>query len=384
MKTYSNSKIGTYEQCPKKYDFKYIQKIQTDIPTTIEAFMGDLVHRALEKLYKDLTFTKLNSKEQIISYYEDLWESEWDESILIVKDYESYHYKEKGKKMLEEYYDSYKPFDDGKTIGLETQDFYDLNDKYKIHIRVDRLVYKDGVYEIHDYKTNNTLKTQKEADEDRQLAIYALGIKEMFKDAKKVELVWHFLAFNKEIRSTRTDEELQKLREEIIKDIEEIETCKEFPTKKSALCDYCEYKSMCPAWKHLFEIENGGETKVTELIDDYVKLKNEEKEMSEKAQKIAQKIKDVAKQKKVSVLYSDKYQVTIWSKETFKFPNKSDPLRKEFRRVMKSLNLYDLYSDIDNWDLEKDFDKLPQVHKSVLKNFARKEEIFRLYPRERK
>jgi putative RecB family exonuclease len=30
--------------------------------------------------------------------------------------------------------------------------------------------------------------------------------------------------------------------------IEKIERATEFPTEKSALCDWCEYKAMCPEW----------------------------------------------------------------------------------------------------------------------------------------
>ena len=73
MTTYSNSRVSTYENCPYQYKLKYIDKIKVDIPTTIEAFMGNLVHQALEKIYKDKKFMKENSLKEILKFYKDLW-----------------------------------------------------------------------------------------------------------------------------------------------------------------------------------------------------------------------------------------------------------------------------------------------------------------------
>ncbi|MFH1711202.1 MAG: PD-(D/E)XK nuclease family protein [Nanoarchaeota archaeon] len=67
MTTYSHSKIGTFLQCKQKYKFQYVDKIKSDIET-IEVFLGKRVHETLEKLYKDLQFEKLNSKEELLAH----------------------------------------------------------------------------------------------------------------------------------------------------------------------------------------------------------------------------------------------------------------------------------------------------------------------------
>ena len=380
MVNYSNSKISTFEQCGQKYKFQYIDKVETDVENTIEAFMGDLVHRTLEKQYKDLQFTKLNSKEELVEYYLGLWKEEYNSAILIVKDYGPEQYREKGKVMIEEYYDKYKPFDEGKTIGLETTDFYDLDDNYKIHVRIDRLVdMGEGVYEIHDYKTNSSLKTQKEADEDRQLAIYSLGVKDKYPDAKKVVLVWHYLAFNKELRSERTDEQLDELKLEILDSIKKIESEKEFATRKSGLCDYCAYKKMCPAWKHLFDSIDVSEDFGRKLVDRYALLKEKEDFLNKKLNEVSEKIKLYAEKKKVNTLYGAKMSVTIWSKDAVKVPGKNDPGRAEFIKQIKNLNLFEVYSDLDTWAFEKDFEKLSAIEQKALSRFITKKRIEKLY-----
>jgi putative RecB family exonuclease len=49
-------------------------------------------------------------------------------------------------------------------------------------------------------------------DEDRQLALYQIGIQNSWNGVDQVELVWHYVAFDKEIRSKRTEEELDALK----------------------------------------------------------------------------------------------------------------------------------------------------------------------------
>lgn len=378
MQTYSHSKLSTYEQCPLKYKYKYMDKIEAEIKT-IEPFMGDMVHQVLEKLYKDLQFQKQNSLNDLLEFYDKLFEENYTDDILIVKkEYTKENYKEKGKQMIIDYYNTYKPFNQTKTVGLETTDFINLNDEYKIHVRVDRLALNEkGEYEIHDYKTNNSLKTQPEADEDRQLGIYQLGVKEIYPNADKIVLVWHFLAFDTEIRSTRSNEQLQKLKEQTIDLIKEIESKESFEPKKSALCDYCEYKKICPVWKHLYEKEDNLDE--VKLVNEFVALKQKEKLLNKKIDELSEKILKVAQKKGYKELYGDSNSVLIWQKEAYKFPKKGELLRKEFIDVLKKLGLYELYADINNWDFEKEFEKLAYKDKQVLLNFAKKEKITRLY-----
>ena len=79
MTSYSHSRLGTFQQCRYKYKLQYIDKVKVDVPTTIEAFTGALVHKALEKLYKDLQFQKLNTKEELLTFFENEWEKTWDD-----------------------------------------------------------------------------------------------------------------------------------------------------------------------------------------------------------------------------------------------------------------------------------------------------------------
>ncbi|MCF7871573.1 PD-(D/E)XK nuclease family protein [Candidatus Woesearchaeota archaeon] len=389
MTTFSHSRISSFEQCKLKYKYHYIDKVETEIVRTIETFMGDIVHQTLEKLYKDLKFQKLNELQELIEFYNNLWIKNWEDGILIVKEqYTAENYKIMGQKMIEDYYKHYQPFNQAKTIGLETEDYYELNDKYKIHVRIDRLSSPEpGVYEIHDYKTNSNMKTQEEADSDRQLAVYAMGVKKLYPDAKKIKLIWHMLAFDREVVSERTNEQLDQLKKEIIEEIELMLKEINFEPTKSALCNYCEYQSICPLWKHLFEQKKEEIAEETlngkDLADNYARLKQYEKKVQKKMDEISEKIKRYSEKNNCRVLFGTNNALTIWSKESIKFPGKNDELRNQFKEALKGLNLYEKYLEIDNWVLEKDYPKLSDIDKSVLEKFGKKQTIFRLYLKER-
>ena len=252
MATYSYSKISTFENCPYQFKLRYIDKIIPDIPTTIEAFMGDLVHRTLELLYKKFWDTGWRlSEEEMVLYYDKLWMNECTEDILIVKqEMTSESYRNLGRKFLRNYYKKHYPFNYLEILGIETQDMMTLPDGSGWHVRMDIFAKdKEGNYYVIDHKTNSKTKEQWEADSDKQLAMYSIWVKKMFDDVKSVKLVWNMLAFNNSVISERTEEQLNKLQEEIMIKIAHIESAKKYPANVSKGCYYCSYQNICEYFK---------------------------------------------------------------------------------------------------------------------------------------
>ena len=342
MTAYSHSKIGTFLQCKQKYKFQYVDKIKSDIET-IEVFLGKRVHETLEKLYKDLQFEKLNSKEELLAHFEANWDSNWHDKVVVVKDeYTADNYKAMGKRFISEYYDHYKPFNSLKTIGLETQDLMPLSNGNQFHVRIDRLACDhEGNYYVCDYKTNNQLKAQEELDEDKQLAMYSIWIKQKYPDAKRVKLVWYFLAHDKEMISERSDEQLEKLKIETEELIKEIEACGEFPTNISTLCDYCQYRQMCPAWKHEVELEQKSEGEFKEddglrLVDEYSKLDVQEKDASAQKEIIREKIIKFAQQRGIDVVWGTDKKASVKSFDKINYPK-----TEEFIQLLKEKGIFE-------------------------------------------
>lgn len=385
MTKYSHSRLGTFNQCKYKYKLHYIDKVKVEIPTTVEMFMGDIVHQTLYKLYKDLQYQKTNSKEELLKFYEKLWEREWSDEILIVKeDYKEDNYKKIGLKCLSDYYDRYKPFNTRTTIGLETQDMLDLSGDNKYHVRIDRLSSdKEGNYYLVDYKTNNMLKTQDELDEDRQLAMYSIWVRKQFPDFKSIKLTWYFLAFDKEMISNREDKQLKKLQKEVEALIHEIESCKEFPTNVTKLCDWCEFKPICPAWKHDFELEskNFNEFKKDDglkLVDKFSSLNSTISELKKEMDQIKEKLIEFSKQKEISIVFGSNKKVSVKAFESISFPSKAE--REKLNQIIKDNGFWEELSDLDTFKLAKlvKEDKVPFKLKKKIQKFITTVNSFRL------
>lgn len=250
-KIYSHSRLSTFEQCNLKYKFRYIDNIIPEIEKTVEAHVGSIVHKTLEWLYSEIKDKRIPTIDDVIVYYSKNWMGEYKSDLIENKGMDEKHYYNKGIQYLLDYYNKYKPFDDN-TLEVEKEIFIDLDEKGEFKIRgfIDRLAYnlKTGEYEIHDYKTSNTMPKEEKIENDRQLALYSIAIKEMFGRDKKIKLIWHYLFFNQKIESRRTQEQLDQLKKETLELIKAIESTKEFKPNKSYLCNWCPYKPICPAW----------------------------------------------------------------------------------------------------------------------------------------
>jgi putative RecB family exonuclease len=388
MPTYSHSQLSTYETCPHQYKLSYIDKIKVETEG-IEAFMGSRVHDALEKLYRDLKVTKLNSLEEIIDYYHQSWEKNWNEMVQIVrKGYSAEDYRRLGEKCITDYYKCYYPFDQGKTLGLEENIYFPLDQEkgYSIRGFIDRLTLLDhSILEIHDYKTSGRLPTQENVNSDRQLAFYQMGVVGKWKDIQEIRLIWHYLAFDTEIRSSRTPEELHRLRRETLELIQKIETDRQFLPKEGPLCNWCDYQGFCPKRKHLMIVESLplneylNEEGVT-LVNKYVELKERKRLLDEEIDfelaKLEEALYAYAQREEVEAIFGSDHVAKIKIETKEKYPLKGDPSRKVLDEMIKKAGKWMEVSDLNPWMLARVIERAgwdPSLVKKV-KEFSTLEE----------
>jgi len=247
---YSHSKLSCYLQCPKKYEFRYIQGIQPP-SRTIELHLGSVVHETLRKLYADLQIPKLNSQSEILEFYNEQWNATLTPSTRVVRTGTTARdYLESGREMVSRYYTRFHPFNQVSTIGVEMEISFPLAGADSFQGVIDRISNaSEGRVEIHDYKTARRLPSLDKVRSDTQLALYEVAIRHRWPDTKDVSLVWHYLAHEKEIRDTKTPNQLEAARQHALRTIAKIESASSFPTSVSPLCDWCEYQSICPAMR---------------------------------------------------------------------------------------------------------------------------------------
>jgi len=365
MPTYSHSQLSTYETCPQQYKLAYIDKIEVETEG-IEAFMGSRVHDALEKLYRDLKVTKLNTLEELLHFYNENWEKNWSNMVQIVrKEYGAEEYRRLGEKCISDYYKRYSPFDQGRTLGLEESIYFPLEEEKGYWIRgfIDRLTLVDSsILEIHDYKTSNRLPTQEDVSSDRQLALYQMGVAGKWQGIQEVRLIWHYLTLDTEIHSSRTPEQLSQLRQATLELIRRIETDKQFLPKEGPLCDWCDYQGSCPKRKHLIAVGNLCPNEYLKeegvvLVNQYVELKERKmllnEEIDAKLAKIEEALYAFAQREELEAISGSGHVAKIKIEMKEKYPLKGEPRRKALDEIVKNAGKWMEVSDLNPWMLAR-------------------------------
>lgn len=369
-----------------------MDKIKLDEYETIEAFMGLRVHEVLEKLYRDLRLSKTNTMDQLLSFYNENWQKYYSEDIRIVKEgYSPENYRDTGAKCIRDYFARYKPFDDGKTLGLEQIVSIDI-EGYKLKGFIDRLSSRnDGTYEIHDYKTSQFLPPQSYFGSDRQLALYQLGVHDMFDDATSIDLVWHYLVFDKEIRSKRAPQELLNLKSDIAALIEKVEHAEaeyNFQALESALCDWCEYQSLCPKRMHIVKTGQMPLNKYlndpgVKLVNQYVEKTKERKRVLIEIDSELELLKDAiiayAKKEGVEIIRGNDKKLRVKIEEKTHFPTKEEKGRVELDAIIKEAGKWELVSDLNVYALAKVMGGWSPGLVEKIRRFTRMEESHRIY-----
>jgi RecB family exonuclease len=247
---YSHSRLSSFEKCKKQFFYRYVEKrpVETE---SIEAFVGKRVHAVIEKLNHFIGRGLVPSLPKVLARFRSDWDEQFDPDRVRTVRAENPpdFYRDNGERCLSNHYRRNYPFDRDESLGIEQLVGFALDDdgRYRVRGIVDRIVRAaDGAIEIQDYKTGRWVPSQQELDQDRQLALYQIGIAQRYGMAS-VRLVWHYLLRDQVRVSMRTPEQLDELRARTIELIDRVEAETEFAPTPSTLCSWCEFNDVCPA-----------------------------------------------------------------------------------------------------------------------------------------
>ncbi len=385
MPVYSHTQLETFRICPKKYEFRYVLKPEVAEVATAETILGSTVHKTLNRLYSDVSMEKIPSLIDMENYFDSVWQKEWHTNIRIYGDYDAGDYKKIGTKCLQEFYHRHHPFNQSRTLGLDYRAAVSLDSsgRYRMTGFIDRLAKaSDGTYEIHDYKTGKNLPSQAELEADQQLTLYNLLVRQLWPDVEKVVSIWHFLRFDEPLKATRTLEQVEKAKERVIARIDEIESSRasgHFPTRVSDFCSWCDYKQICPAWKHLFQLEKekgaiAEADQGRQMVDELAQLKAEAAELEARIEQVREAILEFAGQNGLTALFGTGQLARIFTSERPKLPDKElNPAgRQALENFLKEKKLWDKASDVFWYGLARVFKDrtVPEELKKRLKELA--------------
>lgn len=286
----SYSALQMFRTCPKRYEFKIIEHIRE--AKTREQVFGTLVHEALQFMFQHEPLYP--TLDQVIDFYREKFPRDWPPA-------EAELYRAHGETMLRNFYGKNAPWN-FVVLDLESRFEVILEDAETrtTHIlagimdRIDKL--PDGSFEIIDYKTQKKMPSQEKVDRDLQLSIYAMGLKKRWPhiEAEKIKLSLVFLKHGEKLSTARSDRDFAHTEEETLRTIREIETRaregSSFEPIVSPLCDFCGYKPICPAWRHLYknvkteEIEGA---RVPEILNEFFGLKDDKARIEQRLKELS-------------------------------------------------------------------------------------------------
>ncbi len=360
------------------FEYRYIIKPEVPDRDSIESFMGKRVHETIEHFYRDLHLTKNNSLKELEKHYSKIWKEHWKKNVVLRDGYSQKHFFDLGKKCLKNFYHDIHQKHNGDVIGIEKRVKIKIGSSL-LQGYIDLLV-KAGPhhYQIIDYKTGS-LKDQTQVDKDEQLALYQIAVQEQFPDAKKIDLIWHYLAYNHTATSQRSPQQINALKVKVGEQINQIESTNNFETKVGPLCGYCAYKSICPAWKHQEMLKALPKTQYKreeglKLADEYAKKYQEKsklvKELESQLEGLKEKIFEYANQHGFEVVQGTNCKLRLKTEEKISFPSKSSPERKELEKLIQKHNLWAEFSELDIYKLKNYIDE-GKIDKKLVKELLK-------------
>lgn len=235
IRRFSYSQLKDYEKCPRLYKLKYVLKIP-ETPAHNASF-GKSVHDALFDYHQLL----IEGKKVPWDEFETIYKRRWVPVGYKSKEHEGEMYKE-GLTLLQQYHaldrqrDSVPEMLEKEfSVRLETCHLIGRID------RIDRL--PGGEYEVIDYKTGKS-RSQKEVDKDEQLTVYALACRDALK-IKPGLLSLYFVKQGEKTSTTRNDAQIEEIKEEINRTVNDIKEGKFQPAKNDRNCSQCQYRIIC-------------------------------------------------------------------------------------------------------------------------------------------
>jgi DNA helicase II / ATP-dependent DNA helicase PcrA len=231
----SFSQIKAYKDCPLRYKYEYVLQVPT---RTHHSFtFGSTIHSTLQKFHQfEIKGQKPNLETLLHIYDQEFQPLGYDSALHRQKRYEQ------GKESLKAYFNSYQTVFAGKPIVVEKGFRLKISDLVLIG-RIDRIDQLAEGVELIDYKTGN-LSNQKKVNKDEQLTLYAMAAETLLGEIPE-SLSFYYLDAGQKISTTRTKEQIVKMKEELEAVIEKVRQGK-FEQTPGFICRYCPYNLICP------------------------------------------------------------------------------------------------------------------------------------------
>jgi putative RecB family exonuclease len=250
----SFSAISTYQQCPLKYFFKYVEGLPEETVSASLVF-GGAIHRAVQLHYQELLAGAPSPDlDMLVAGYQDVWREHDMQRITFAKDSDVSSLHSLADRMLRAFQASDLANPSGTILCIE-EEFRDqlIPGCPDVLARVDLLIDAGPELVVTDFKTSRSRWNQSQADDSaEQLLLYSELVKELA-PGKPVTLQFSVLTKAKEpvFESFRVPADPRRIArtKRVAENVwRAIEAGHFFPAPSAMNCPTCPFRDPCRAW----------------------------------------------------------------------------------------------------------------------------------------
>lgn len=253
----SFSSIRTYQACPRKFAFKYLEKVPEEFTPSYFAF-GGAFHRAVERVHEALIVGEpIPCVDELVDAYDRAWLELIAErpAVKFSKDEGTQMLREMATRMLSAFREHTlaSPGTGSQIIAIEESvRFRLLADVPPIEMRLDLLELNGTDLIVSDLKTSRSRWSEsKVAESLPQLILYAHGLMPLLRELGAKKVVPRFVAVTKGkypvvqiLQPTATQNDVARLKQTVSETWSAIQSGV-FPRRESWACGHCPYRRHC-------------------------------------------------------------------------------------------------------------------------------------------
>jgi len=399
LTTFSYTSLNSFRQCPLQFKFAYVERKKVPRRLQPETFVGSAVHLILKKLYQHGADGVVIPLDDAVAAYQAEWNKIDRDSIQLRSEYYTVDdYIRLGEQMLARHHERYRPFDQGTLLLAEKMLSFELPDSpFKVRGRIDKAVKRDdGVVEVCDYKTGQTMAQPQDDAFRWQMGIYDLAIRAAYPQVEQIELTQHFLRQDEKVSCRMSADELAVLADElrtVALESHQAARLDNFPAQEGGHCRYCDFVEYCPAKRHRLMLESADEAarslpeaeRLRELADRVLTVYEQYKTAGAEYDALKEELRQIVRDGGPSKLEGKRGVVQVKLRRAEKFLTKTADRAAfaELNRKARELGLDD-YFVIDGNALMKEVyakKRLPEDKLDILRPFVVVSEVAAVFPR---
>lgn len=243
---FSHSRLQTLDDCPKRYRLRYVEGLKEAFQT-IEAFMGTVVHEALQWAYAEREARRDPPAADVLERYHETWRARLSPSVKVVQEGRAAEqWRDEGAEMVARHHATTFAADRLATLAIEPRVNLELGPHAYTGF-IDRLARDaSGMLHVIDYKTSRSMPRSMD-EAGLQVRGYGVAVLDEH-GGLEVGLRYEYLRPGRALEETfprSRSADVTRVLSARIEAALERERAGEFPARPGPLCRWCGFRETC-------------------------------------------------------------------------------------------------------------------------------------------